>query len=231
VIVGRAISEQELSARQETLRRLAAKRAADSWGYKNLADFHGGAHECAFVSPYTKSAGNVASDIVVMLQDWASEEGLSGPLIADSLRLGYTPNVGTDINLIRLLGEHFKVALGDVYATNLFPFIKRGGMSSAIPRKDLVRAAKAFGWPQIEAIRPRLVIALGLDTFNALCEGVDVATASKMDLAIRKPVDRDATRVWCQAHTGGRGLANRGGKVNVSADWAAMAAWYFSRAA
>jgi uracil-DNA glycosylase len=151
-----------------------------------------------------------------------------GPLNPDTVRLGYARNVGTNQNLVRLLNAHFGLTLGDLYATNLFPFIKLGGMSSAIPRKDLVRAAKEFGWPQIEIVAPRLVIALGLVTFNGLCEGKGRERASRMEVAIGNPVDLGSTRVWCQAHTGGRGLGNRGGKVPVSADWAAMASWYFS---
>jgi restriction system protein len=139
--------------------------------------------------------------------------------------------VVTDKNLISLLKEHFGLTLEDVFATNLFPFIKRGGMSTAIPRKDLVRAAREFGWPQIEVIAPRLAIALGLDTFNALCEGKGTERASGLERAISSPVDHGSTRVWCQGHTGGLGVRNRGGKVNVSADWAAMASWYFSKAA
>jgi restriction system protein len=222
------ISEEERSARIEKFRLLAIKRASDSWKYKNVADFHGGAHECEFVSPYTKSACNVASDIFVMLQDWASEDGLSGPVNPETVKLGYTPKVGTDINLIRLLKDHFGLTLRDVYATNLFPFVKPGGMSSSIPRRDLVRAAKEFGWPQLEIISPRLVIALGLDTFNALCEAKGVARAAGRDAAIGHPVDLNGIRIWCQSHPGGLGLAGRGGKEPVAADWQAMSGWYRS---
>jgi hypothetical protein len=55
------------------------------------------------------------------------------------------------------LKEHFGLTRGDIYSTNPFPFIKPGGMSSAIPRKDLGRAARELGWPQIEIIAPALL--------------------------------------------------------------------------
>jgi uracil-DNA glycosylase len=229
--MNQVFSEGERTRRTEALRLLAVKRAQESWTYKNLKDFHNGVHECEFVSPYTKSAGNVTADIFVMLQDWASEEGLSGPVNSDTVKLGYTPDVVTDINLINLLKEHFGLMLGDVYATNLFPFIKRGGMSTAIPRKDMVRAATEFGWPQIEIICPRLVIALGLVTFSALCEVKGIERPSGLERAVSHPVDHGGARVWCQAHTGGLGVRNRGGTDNVKKDWAAMAAWYRSTAA
>ena len=56
--------------KHERLRALAAKRRADRWpGYRCIGDCHDGAYDCEYVSPYTKSAGNVDSPILVLLQD------------------------------------------------------------------------------------------------------------------------------------------------------------------
>jgi hypothetical protein len=40
--------------------------------YSGIGDYHDGAYECERVSPYTKTAGNVDADVMVLLQDWAS---------------------------------------------------------------------------------------------------------------------------------------------------------------
>jgi restriction system protein len=121
-----------------------------SWpGYGQIGDYHDGAYECDFVSPYTKSAGNVDAEIFVLLQDWSSDEALRGPLDPDCARYGLTKIFQTNKRLIELLRHHFDVELGDVYATNLFPFIKKGNMSSSIPMRDLVRAAQEFALPQL----------------------------------------------------------------------------------
>jgi hypothetical protein len=224
--MNQTLSEEELLHRKEKLGLLAAKRKLDSWGYKNLADFHGGAHECEFVSPNTKTAGNVASDIFVALQDWASEDVLSGPVNLETVRLGYTPGMPTDDNLISLLEEHFGLTLCDIYATNAFPFIKPGSISSQLPPKVLRRAAEVFCLPQIRVIAPRLVIALGLDCFNALSEALGMRRAARLETAISNPIDDGGTRVWCQAHTGHWGEINRGGKARVSEDWRTMTNWY-----
>src|SRR5712692_282050 len=99
---------------------LAKLRQATRWpGYKCIGDYptgaYAGAYECDFVSPYTKTAGNVDAEIMVMLQDWASDRFLSGPLHEPSATLGHTPNLPTNRNLIRLLKTTFGLTLTDVY--------------------------------------------------------------------------------------------------------------------
>jgi restriction system protein len=189
-----------------------------------LAEYHGGAYECDFVSPYTKSAGNVDADVMVMLQDWSSDERLSGPLDTNAKELGHTPTLPTNRNLTELLREHFHVALSEVYGTNLFPFIKVGNLSASIPTRELERAAREFAVPQIDIVGPRLVVCLGLETFNALRRALGEAPLKRLALAIDEPFSYGSVRIWCQSHTGqlGRNGRNRGGVNRVSQDWARM---------
>lgn len=211
------------------LAALAAERKAAQWeGFKNLADFHNGYYDCDFVSPYTKSAGNTSSKIFVMLQDWSSDEGLSGAPDPETQRLGYAPSVATNRNLERLLKEHFEVSISQVYATNLFPFIKPGGMSSTIENKELLRAAMEFALPQVEIVAPRLVIALGMTCFNVLRKALGEKSIYPLSAAIDSRIDSGATRIWCQAHTGW-GARHRGGADVVNEDWRRMAEWYKSQ--
>jgi len=92
---------------------------------------------------------------MVMLQDC-----LRGPLHEPSMKLGHTPSRPTNKNLIRLLDTTFGITLHDTYGTNLFPFVKLGGMSVPIHQADLVAAARQFALPQIRIINPWLVISL-----------------------------------------------------------------------
>ena len=206
------------------LKALARKRQSCHWrGYKGIGDYHSGAYECDFVSPYTKTAGNVGSHIMVILQDWSSDAALSQPLNRDCVTYGYATNLYTNRNLERLLQEHFSASLRDIYATNLFPFVKRGQMGTTIPRSDLVRAAQDFALPQINTVRPKLAICLGLVTFNALCEACGHEPVYPIAAAIRAPFSLGPTRVWCQAHTGARGQNNRNsGRKRVPEDWKRM---------
>jgi hypothetical protein len=211
--------------KQAELLALAKLRQATQWrGYKRIGDYHAGAYECDFVSPYTKTAGNVNAEIMVMLQDWSSDESLSSAFDEDSAKLGYVQYLPTNRNLSRLLSATFGLTLRDIYGTNLFPFIKRGGMSEFIPQADLIKAARQFALPQIRVVNPKLVICLGLVTFNALRHACDLPPSRPLCSAIESPFNIGTTRVWCQAHTGalGQNNRNRGGVDRVRRDWRKM---------
>lgn len=55
-----------------------------------------------------------------------------------------------------------------VYVTNVFPFVKPGGMSSGIPQRHLVHAAARFAARELEIARPSIILALGRKTYTAL---------------------------------------------------------------
>jgi hypothetical protein len=210
---------------------LATLRKNTRWpDYKCIGDYHGGAYECDFVSPYTKSAGNVDAELMVLLQDWASDDVLSRPLLHDRIILGHDSTVRTNQRLRRLLLQHFRMELEQVYATNLFPFVKLGAKNARIPIRDLVRAAREFAVPQIEVVRPRLVVCLGKATFDAIAVAVGRRPTESIEHAIdvASPLYFAGTQVWCQAHTSQQGTnnRNRNGLDQVEKDWARMATPY-----
>ncbi len=217
-------------SKQELLLALAQKRKATNWpGYRGIGDYHHGAYECDFVSPYTKSAGNFDAQILVLLQDWSSDESIRGPLDSGAVHYGLTPALPTNVRLVELLRSHFGLALKEVYATNLFPFIKPGGISSSVPMRDLVRAAQDFALPQVQIVSPKLVICLGMNTFNAIRIATGNRPAQRMEEAIASPFTNDQVRIWCQAHTGNLGQNNRG-RDRVRQDWQRMSLEYSSKA-
>src|SRR5437879_11531266 len=153
------------------LKALGRKRGRSRWpGYKCIGDYHGGRYDYDFVSPYAKTAGNFNSQLMVLLQDWSSDGALRGSFHDDCAKYGYGVNLPSNKNLIRLLEDHYHRSLKDVWGTNVFPFIKMGGLSSGIPRRDLRRGAVEFALPEMKIVRPKLVICFGLATFNALRE-------------------------------------------------------------
>lgn len=215
-----------MSPKEIALRELAIRRQSTRWdGYKSIGDYHAGAYECEYVSPYSKSAHNVDASVFVLLQDWSSHDWLSTPVDEDVRIHGLLPKLRTNKTLRRLLLERFDVALQDTYATNLFPFIKFGGLSAVIPTSALVRAAKEFAIPQIEIVRPALVICLGISTFNAVRRSLVLRACKNIDDALDCPIQlSESTQIWCQAHTGGLGQnnRNRGGVNRVADDWKRM---------
>lgn len=228
------IGSLTLDKRSQLLDLVKKRRQSDILPqYRRLADYANGAFDCDYVSPYSKGAHNFDADVMILLQDWSSDDALhrsSGPS-----ELGRDPNLPTNKTLDRLLDTALGLRLEDTYATNLFPFIKRGGLSTRIPFADLVLAAKEFALPQIRIIAPRLVVCLGKNTFNAIRiaayeEGLsrDANPCRTMDDAIRSAFSIDLSgkgvRIWAQAHTGAWGQRNRNRHApgRTVEDWLAM---------
>jgi len=86
---------------------------------------------------------------------------------------------------------------------------------------DLVRAAQEFALPQIEIVGPKLLVCLGLNTFNAIRIACGHTPTQRMDGAVASPFTFNESRVWCEAHTGARGQNNRG-RERVAEDWRKM---------
>ena len=174
---------------------LGRKRRAERWRrYACIGDFHGGAYECEFVSPYTKSAGNVDANVMVLLQDWASEDVLAGPFLPDRVEHGYDPARGTNRRLKQRLSTHLGLELKDIYATNVFPFVKRGAQNAPVPMRDLVRVAREFALPQIEIVSPILAICLGRAAFAAVVRAMGQRPPATIDASIRTPAPISAFR-------------------------------------
>ena len=223
-LVNRAVRNrlQDIMNKLKKLKALGRKRKLDRWkGYKCIGDYARGKYECDFVSPYTKSAKNVDSPIMVLLQDWSSDKALKPPFNPEVAEKGYYPPFPTNRRLIELLKVYFNRPLNQVFATNLFPFIKMGGISATIPERYYVEAAKQYAIPQIKIVCPKLVICLGLATFNALRIACEEPPVYPMESAIRNPFKLGTSRIWCQAHTGARGQSNRG-RDRVAHDWKRM---------
>jgi uracil-DNA glycosylase len=180
------------------LLELGRLRQESRWpGYKCIGDYHGGVYECDFVSPYTRSACNVDAELMILLQDWSSDEVLSGPYLHGRCTAGHDPCRVTNKRLKELLRAHFGLELEDVYATNVFPFVKLGAMNRSIAMRDLVRAAREFALPQIEIIGPRLAVCLGKAAFDAVALAAGHVAPSRWRRRSR-PRSRSAGR-WCGA--------------------------------
>jgi len=154
-------------SKRDRLLNLAQLRVRSRWpGYGHPEDY--GYDFRDLVSPYSRTARNLDADVMIVLQDWSSHDKLSGGINADVARYGHDPCLRTNIKLKDLLHRHLGLHLEDTYGTNLFPFIKQGGISGRIPAPDLARAAEVFALPQIEIVNPRVVLALGRGTSKAL---------------------------------------------------------------
>ena len=223
------VGRKSMNQKKEKLSILAKKRQKDCYpGFKNLCDYHDGYYECDYVSPYSISANNVDANIMIILQDWASDEVLKEQKNDTRMLYGYDPDRPTNINLKSLLKNHFKMYLEDTYTTNLFPFIKMGGQSGSIkPRKYLIKAAKEYAIEQIRIVKPCLVIALGVPTFNALakiCNKHYKWETGKNLIGQHFICPGTGSHIWFQYHTS----RYTGGKDKVNKNWDEMKKGFIS---
>ena len=196
-------------------------------GFKGIGEYHAGAHECDFVSPYTKSAQNLDADIMLVLQDWCSDEFLRGPVDPELVTLGHDPQLPTNKNLKRLLQGHFGIQLEQTYATNLFPFIKPGKMSAQVQDAAYADAGATYTIPEIELVEPKLVVCCGSAVSRVILEALGFLWPGSLGEAIESsPFQVGNTEYWAQSHPGGQGTASRGGFDRVSQDWERMSAKY-----
>lgn len=204
------------------MRQLAEKRKRTRWeGFDCIADFKPEYDSTPHVSPYSRFAGNIYADIMILLQDWASSDWLRGPYDADVARLGHDPRIPTNRNLANLLYRHLDAHVEDTYITNVFPFVKRGGMSARVPSAALLQAAREFALPQIDIIRPKLAICMGLASFNAVASACDRPKAKDLNAAIEQSFYRNKTWICCQAHPSQRSQNHRSRlrQDQVDRDW------------
>jgi uracil-DNA glycosylase len=214
------------NSKRDALAALARKRRSTRWpGYGAIGEYHDGIYECDHVSPYSKAAGNTDARIMVLLQDWASHDALSGPVHPERVRLGHDPERWTNRHLKDLLRRHLGVGFGEVYATNVFPFVKPGGMSAPIPMRDMVPAAAMFALPQVEIVRPQIALCLGIRTFNAVARAAGHRSVARLDDAIANPFTLGETDVRCLAHTSQQATntRNRSDPDRVDRDWRRVA--------
>ena len=208
-----------MTNKHQKLFELAQKRQTTSRaGFLNLRDFHAGFYECPFVSPWSISACNIESSIMIVGEDWIGADTLAGPKRTDVAKLGYDPQFPTNINLFGLLGRHFQVQFSDVYATNLFPLIKPGNSSASISAGDLDWATSDFLVPQIEALSPKLIICLGVTVVRRRRKCAHLPMGANLQGLIEDPFDFLGARIEVVAHTGALGMNGRG-RQQVEKDW------------
>lgn len=212
--------------KEERLRELAILRKNSKVeGCKNIHEFQNGAFDKKFhVSPWTNSAKNVDSDLMLLGQDWVGSDWLSD---TDNLKyadIGMDPTIQTNKNINKYL-KFFELEFKDIYATNAFVFVKNGKMSSAIENKIFNECISTYAIPQIEIVRPKMVICLGAITLNAVRKAIHAKpigfSTAHIDYANFKGI-----KIFGTYHPGGMGTANAGGFQKAEDKWKILAKEY-----
>lgn len=203
------------------LKKLGKDRQSKCYpNFLNIKDILNGEYESDFVSPYTKSAGNVDSQIMVLLQDWASSEGFSKQCNEEIMKFGYNPSLRTNKNFFTLLKQTFNKNISDIFVTNIFPYIKIGNMSKNIPQQYLDQGFEEFCLPQIRIINPKLVICCGKKVFVTVAKYF--SDPQRHNPKIHDNFTIDAVTYYYQRHPSPLAI-NKHGKIRKAlSDWQVM---------
>ena len=180
-----------------------------------------------YVSPWTKGANNVDSEIFLLAQDWSSTDALKAASeddLEDLRTHGRLRSLPTNKNICWFLQESFDIPFTDCFATNAFVFLKKGSISARIPACDLTASITDYTLPQIKIVQPKLVLCLGAGVFAAIEQILrrDMYHSKKVHWkdSLDKPLKFGQSIIVALPHPGGRATASLGGKhVVVRTFW------------
>jgi hypothetical protein len=222
-----------VSNKETAMAKLVGLRRTETHGeFHHLHSFDGGFWDFEFVVPWTKSACNLDAQLMVIGQDWASQDFLekhnTEQKRACRKLTGQDDWLPTNRRLMILLRKHFELDFVDTYATDVSVFIKPGKMSGNVPMKYLKYCAERYTLPQIDIVRPRMAICLGSKTFNSVRSALQLFPLTfKQACQPSAHTIMSGTEIYGVPHTGGQGLANAGGLDGIEPIWAGLALRFF----
>jgi hypothetical protein len=205
-------------------------------GHCQIGDYHCGIYDLApHVVPWSISAANYDADVMLIAQDWNSHDNLSGPINTTQVATGQIPSLVSNRRVKQLLNKYLDICFCDTYATDLYPFVKPGSMTTPIHTRHLSYAAASYAIPQIDIIRPKVVICLGVEVFRVLhrlIQGANQAPIRQANMPQRHfdyypPNNRNVpVRIFGTTHPGSNGIGRFKGGINsteVQQEWAPIA--------
>jgi len=226
--------EKLIAYQQLALKRKADARENLSKEYLQPEDLDPHWQQFDLISPLQKSALNLDSDLMIILQDWNSfDPNPSAKKIKHDENLesikferenGYFPTVRTNINLDKLLKDHFRLKRSDIYITNLFVFIKIGSKSGPIPPDDLKYSASEYTLEEIDIVKPKMILCLGAYAFNSLRSLISSEKFNWRD-SLDYPIYYKNSVIYAVSHTTQQAInsTNRGGVDRVNGMWNELA--------
>lgn len=186
------------------------------------------------LGPWTGWQGNLDAELMVVGQDWGGTDN-------------YLKQSGCDIdgddtnaNLVELLGsinldvkipsEHQRktpTSAGILYFTNAVLCLRKGNATDSGKdggkepvSKCFRNCASEFLRPQIELVRPRAVVALGLETFKAILRSYGFRLPRSLTIAVETgPISIGATYIVPVFHCGARSTNMNRNLDEQKQDW------------
>lgn len=160
-------------------------------GLQNPAVVCDGAFDSAEIGPWSRWQGRLDSPIMVVGQDfsdaayfkrWKGVDQPDNPTNRNLCKL--LGSVGVDITDVAAQGNR-----GQAFFTNAILCLKRGGMQGKVQDSWFANCGSRFLRPQIELVRPKVVVGLGERAFNAVLAAFQLP-AQRLRDAVASPGTR-----------------------------------------
>jgi uracil-DNA glycosylase len=157
----------------------ARKQCTQCQGLVNPSRCAGGAFDSNEIGPWTRWQGNLDAELMIVGQDWGDAASFES---GKGLDEATNP---TNHRLWQLLAEAgYPVAeygqqegRGTIFFTNAILCLKSGGLSGPVKSAWFAECGPRFLRPQIEIVRPRVVITLGEKAY----QGISIAFKHRPD--------------------------------------------------
>lgn len=167
-----------------------ARKAFDAGaahGLVNPATVEGGQYDSDEVGPWTRWAGDLDADVMVVGQDWGDvryfvkQRGFDLPRNPTNLALAdLLAGVGRPLPPVPTApdpGAPDANRTAGVFLTNASLWLKTGGLSAPVDASWFAESAAPFLLEQIAVVQPRVVVALGARAYHAILAAYDLPVA------------------------------------------------------
>jgi hypothetical protein len=220
-----------MTEKQQAYRTLVQKRKAFRFAeLLNPSEIEGGRYDCDHVELWARWLGNLNAKIMLVGKDFGGKD------FYIKFKGGCDPNSVTNLNLIKLfacIGINIGTpSMPDqdvpVFLTNAIIGIvdtarKGGNCISSLSKRE---STSEFLRPLIDIVDPRVIIAMGKEAYECVCDAFEVGRARSMRQALEKgPVELPNSKLLFPVfHCGGLGVANRPLNKQLE-DWSRIACY------
>ncbi len=208
---------------------LARKSCDACVGLTNPARCANGVFDSSEIGPWTRWQGNLDASVMVIAQDWGDIATFQKQ---DGIEWDNSETNKVLQKLLTIIGIHIdppsrSTGRGQLFFTNAILCLKKGGAQAAVDSHWFHNCGTRFLRPQIEIVKPTVVICLGQRSYETVLRAYDLKP-----LAFRQAVNghrpivlSNGVSVFAVYHCSRRILNTHRNMRQQQRDWQLIGTW------
>ena len=169
---------------EELVAQRKACRACESCGLVNPSVCQNGVYDAAEIGPYTRWYGDLNAELMIVGQDWGGTKGF----IENQGWSGFSITSKRLRDLLGSIGWHFELTQQSHPHSNLFltnaALCLRAVFDTGPGDPRWFTNCSVFLRAQVELVKPKVIVALGLKSYHALMQAFGLRPKAKMQDAV-----------------------------------------------